>query len=429
MALVMGLAGGGGCGDDSGPGQDGGGVDAELDGGGADGGDGSVSNSPCATELLTGQVFEIDPDGPDTQIHAAVAFDGEAVWVVYNRPDAAGGFDVYGTRLECDGTHRLLPFSINTTDFNENDPTLALRQDRVYVAWQTDTGAFPNNMQLLVRSFTRDGSAIMATDAMVRTTRGGTPVAGNTWLPSVAARPDGFAVAGARAVDDASGFQVFVQRLDHQGAPAAPTLDASFASTASQTYPTLAAAADGTLYLAYHHALPPDYEDQVLHTAFAPGATHPDPAPPVPALDSVHGGGAHLAVGPDGAVYLALAEAASGQVRITGGADFAAGAGFPFDTGSQGGFAPSVAPAPGGGAVAWLETTSGPYAELRAQRFGYDGSVFSLGTARTVTPQWVYSISGTAITHVHEDVYFLCWSEGESPDFRLMGTFLRLDAP
>jgi hypothetical protein len=34
---------------------------------------------------------------------------------------------------------------------------------------------------------------------------------------------------------------------------------------------------------------------------------------------------------------------------------------------------------------------------------------------------------GTAITHVVGNVYFLAWSEGFSPDFRIMGSFIALE--
>ena len=45
------------------------------------------------------------PQGPDTQIHPSAAFDGGGVWIVYNLPDATNGFDVYLTRLHCNGDH------------------------------------------------------------------------------------------------------------------------------------------------------------------------------------------------------------------------------------------------------------------------------------------------------------------------------------
>ena len=44
------------------------------------------------------------PDVPTTQIHADVVSDGNAIWMVYNLPNADNQFDVYLVSLGCDGT-------------------------------------------------------------------------------------------------------------------------------------------------------------------------------------------------------------------------------------------------------------------------------------------------------------------------------------
>lgn len=419
----------GACGDDSGGGRDGGLDGALRDGGGDAGGDAAadaqVTTSPCLTPLVTDTPFALDPDGPDTQIHAAAAFDGESIWVVYNRPDALGGFDVYGVRLQCDTTWRLPPFQINTTDHNDVDPTLAVGNGHLYVAWQTDTGTGVDNMQLLLRTFDVGGVPLMSADEMLRTTRAGQPVPGNTWMPALAPLPTGFAVAGARAVPDASGFQVFLQRLDDQGAAVEPTLDASFAPASSQTYPALAAAPDGALLLAYLQADPPDFTDRAVLTRFAAGASTPAPLPPIPAAGRDAGDAAAVALGPGGETYVAFSDPDAGQVVLAE----AASNGAEAVLGEAGrSFSPALAAAPGGGAVAYYQNVSGIQNQLWALRFTHSTWGFQLGSPVQVTLEMVAPYPPT-IAHVTQDVYFLAWSQGDSPDFRLMGAFVRLPTP
>ncbi len=412
-----------GCGDDDEP------RDAAVDGAldaGADGStDAAVPDPPCRTPLVTGEVFALDPDGDDTQIHVNAQFDGESVWVVYNKPDPSGGFDVYGVRLDCDGTARVPPFRINTTDHNDVDPTLVVSGDRMLVAWQTDTGTGVNNMQLPYRVYGVDGQAVMSADSLLRTTRGGQPVPGNTWLPEVAALPNGFAIAGARALEDASGLQAFVQRLDDDGGLDGATLDASFFPVSSQSYPTLAAAPDGTLYLAFAQALPPDYDDAVYYTALAPGATQASPLPAVLADQRAAAAGPDLARGPDGQVYLAFGDADAEMIVLTDGADFTGGPAVELGTPNRLDFSPAVAPATGGGAVAWFRNLSGFQNELRVQGFTYNGTAFTLGEAQNVTAESVPPYAPT-ITHIKDDIYFVAWSQGDNPDYRAMGMFLQI---
>lgn len=427
LALPLLLALEASCGDDS-PGADAALPDGATDGGLPDGGsDAALPDPPCVTPLVTGQTFALDPEGPDTQIHASAIFDGESVWVAYNRPDVEGGFDVFAARLDCDGSARVAPFRVNTTDHNDIDPTLATRGGHLYLAWQSDTGQFPDNMELLVRTYLVDGTPVMTADRVLDTVRGGVTETGNHWLPTLAPLAGGFAVAGARAVDDASGFQVFVQRLANDGADAEESFDASFTPLASQTYPALASASDGTLHLAYLQAFGPDWEDFVLHTAVAPGARVVDPLPPVAPAGRTLSGSAHLAAGSGGRVLLAFDDAVVNRVVLTDATHF--GAGAPEALVGEVGLvnhSPVLAAAPGGGAVAWYRHVTGFYSELWVQRFDYDGAAFALGTPALVTGEWVPPYA-PAITHVKDNIYFVAWSQGTSPDFRLMGIFLELD--
>lgn len=426
VALGLGLTGTGGCGDDT-PGEpDGAVIDAA-----ADAGDDGGATQGCEEILVTDQTFALDPQGPDTQIHAAAAFDGETVWVVYNLPDqlGSGGFDVYALRLRCDGSHHLAPFVVNTTrEGNDVDPDLDLdvAGDRVYVTWTTDTSIFPNNMDVYYRSLTLDGEPVMATDRVLDTTRDGTPVPGNVMSPDVTALGNGrFAVAAIRGLDDASGFQAFAQRLTDAGDFIGEAVNGFFAPAETQTGPQAASLGDGHLFLAWTRSVGGG-DDQVVHTRLAQDATVVDPAPPALSVAGMAGTGAHLAVERStGLAYLAFGQS-SGSIVLKRGDEFDPGGtylllgtvGFPEHS-------PVVAPRPGGGAVFFYRNISGIRNEVWGQTFTDDGNVIQLGTP-WVLPGVEAIYYRLAATHITGNVYLIAWSEGTSPNLRLMGRFVEL---
>ena len=420
----------GGCGDEPGAGDN----DAALPDAALDAAvtpdaapDADVTpDPPCVTPLVTGQIFELDPDGPDTQIHVNAAFDGESVWVVYNRPDALGGFDVYGLRLDCDGTQRLPPFQINTSDWNDLDPALSVGSGKVYVAWQTDTSVWPNNMDTVFRTYDVSGTALMATDLVLETQREGNPVPGNAWMPDVAALPGGgFVLAGARGIDDASGFQVYLQWLSDTGVAQGESVDASYMRLASQTYPAVAAATDGTVYLAFTHDASPYSDEHVLHAAYATSGSSPIPNPPALAAEGRAGTAPAYAAAPDGRVYLAFTDPDTNQVVLTDGKVFGTGPIAELGTPGRMDYGATLATTTGGGAVAWFRNVSGFSNNLRVQSFTFDGSTFQLGTATTASTETVPPYA-PAITHITGDIYFVAWSQGANPDYRVVGTFIEL---
>ena len=79
----------------------------------------------------------------------------------------------------------------------------------------------------------------------------------------------------------------------------------------------------------------------------------------------------------------------------------------------------------GGGALVYYTNVGGLANELHAVAFAYDGSGFTLGTAVMLIPQTVPPYQAT-ITHVTDDVYFVAWSGGPNPDYRIYGTFVEL---
>lgn len=418
LVCILPLLVAGACGDHS-PGADSG-LDAGADATLVDAAPDAATAETCAELLVTGTVFELDPDGPDTQIHVNAAFDGEGVWLVWNRPDGNNYFDVWAQRLGCDGVPLVAPFRVSTTDNNEVDPSVAVGSDNVYMVWSADDNTGVNNMDILVRTYGVDGTPLMAADAIVETTYDGTPVTGNAMLPQVAALPGGqFALAGVRGLDVAPAWQVFAQRLNADGSVAEEALSPIIEVTATHMAPALAARPDGTLHLAY--ARDAGNGDRIYHTRYAAGATTPDPDPPVEAIAGVDGGGAALAASPSGdVVYLAFND--DNDIWLTTTTQM--GGPAPVTIGNGPSFSPVLATREGGGALLYY-TNLGDGNRLHAVAFTLDAGGFTLGNQTQLIPQTVPPYQAT-ITHVTGDVYFVAWSGGANPDYRISGTFVEL---
>jgi hypothetical protein len=432
----------GGCDDDSpSGGQDAttdGAVDGSMpdgftDGGPDGGGDGGEPFSTCTTPVVLDTDFELDPAGPDTQIHVQSRFDGEAVWLVYNLPNTEGFFDVYGARLNCDGTPRFASTKLNTAEGgNSVDPGVAVAGQDVFVVWGRDNNQGVDNMDAFYRSFTVDGTPLMAEDQSLETTYDGTPVAGNVMFPTVTPHVAGsFVVAGSRALEETSTFQVFVQEVSAEGALISEARNGSFEPGVTQLYPSVATLEPDVIHLAWASSTTTE-DETVVQTYFTGDATEPQVSPPVEARDGLIGASSSLCAAGTGAeqrLYLAVG-AQNGAIVLKDGLAL-----DPSSTFVQVGDAWELDHSPvvachsgGGGVVVFYRNVSGLDNRVIAQPFSYDGSTFELGTEVVVSegPAAPYQ---PAVTHIGEDVYFAAWSEGQSPDFRLKGRFFQAASP
>ena len=373
----------------------------------------------CA-DVLRDETLAIDPGGPDTQIHGAVAFDGDGIWIAYNRPRDDGWFDVYATRLACDGNVLVEPWRLNEDDgANHVDPALAVDGDSVLVAWHRDDGQFPYNLSTWVRGFDLDGHP--ADEAVeLATTWGGEPLEGNVWMPAVASRPgEGLVVAGVRGLPDLDRFQVFVQPVDAAGRPAAETVDPDVDGATSDSAPALAAAADGRLALAWSRT-PDGGDEAVVLQTFEPGSWTPEGGPAEADPGAVSGGAA--LDGPHLGLHREEPGGYTVHVEPLDGGDG-------IELGEVGAFdhTPALAAAEGGGAVAWLRVDAGIRNDLHVARYGDDGTDLLAGTAVQVETDGPVGPYGPDLVHLTGDVWFAVWAEGESPEFRLFGRYLELE--
>ncbi|MCC7542793.1 MAG: hypothetical protein IT379_41645, partial [Deltaproteobacteria bacterium] len=197
---------------------------------------------------------DLDADGRDGQIHAALAFEADTVWVVYSEPEAGdtGLFDVRARRFACDGSPSGASFAVqSTSDGNDVDPEIALGEGGALVAWTKDDGSGGTaNLQIHARAFDLDGEP-RSVEQRISTTRDGMPVPDNHLDARVVPLDDGFLLAGARALPDVMRFQAFVQALDGAGAARGDARDVLVEMQTSQGAPAIAArgAMDG--WIAY----------------------------------------------------------------------------------------------------------------------------------------------------------------------------------
>lgn len=423
-----------GCGDDDddsvGPGPDAG-VDAAADAAAADGGTdaGPDAAAPPSCDAPVETTFAIDPDGEDTQIYASAAFDGDGVWIAYCRPEAGdtGLFDVLVTRVGCDGVATLAPVAVSGVG-NDVSPALALSGDRLLVAWTRDSGQFPDNMDIVTRVVSTDGTLVGDAETTLETTRDGAPVAGNVMTATVAARPGGgFWLAGLRADDELSSFQVFVQAMDGEAALDGEADDVAPEPGVGQDAPALTVGADGRVWAAWQRGEADGTETtwfRALDEGVAPARAFADAdrtAGPALAADVADPDRVWLSVAADLGIREDLALADVGDPSGAGASD-TFGDARDLET-----WATLSAGDAGQGAVVWLWSIQGIQSGVAAARFSAeaDGSIafgdrVELARAQPAGP---YPLG---VARLSADWLFVAWSDGDSPAFRLRGRFVRL---
>ncbi|MBX3272773.1 MAG: hypothetical protein KF729_21100 [Sandaracinaceae bacterium] len=380
----------------------------------------SLEDGGAATclEQLAERRVALDPMGPLTQIHPEVLFDGEAIWVVYSRPEPGGGnFDVWATRRACDGSVLVAPFLVSADPAgNDVDPSIAASGETLLIAWVTDDGSGGmGNLQIRSRTFARDGAPRDATDRTLRTSFEGAPVLDSHLGAALVARPGGgFVLAGTRAVPDRLRFSVYAQDLGLDGALEAEAREPAPEVLVSHTSAAIAIDAAGGRWLVFDRA-PDD------------GATHVrldrlDGSESAPVEEGLASSGGADALAHAGAVHVAYAGEVAGEVDVR-----IVDATRPLAErvarviGERGRVEHSPRLAGGGDAVA--------VAYFRQVR-GFSNDLFvasvtdpDLAPVLVDTPVPAYA---PAITHVLGDYWFVSYAIGDSPSFRLVGRFVRL---
>jgi hypothetical protein len=215
--------------------------------------DATAKPASCVGSATLDTTFDVDPEGPDGQVHAYVEPTEDGFFVVYNRPSPSGkkgNFAVYVARFGCDGKPVFAPTAVSDGMDNEIDPSCVWDGSRLVVVWSADTGKSPSNLELRTRVVGGDGKALGAITTL-GLSRQGKPNTGNAWMPNVARGSSGVWLTGAWGVEGAPAFQVLAQALDEKGATKGEAIDVAFNAKVTQSQPVVAVDAAGKRWVAW----------------------------------------------------------------------------------------------------------------------------------------------------------------------------------
>ncbi len=383
----------------------------------------------CAAPVLD-QTFELDPSGVNGQIQPGVTFDptADGVWVTYNAPsaDGSGKFDVMVTRIGCDGAAQIDPTLVNRTGGdNDIDPELVRVGDDIIVAWSSDDGSGGDgNLSIRLQSLDLEGQPQLEEDRVLATTIDGAPFSGSAWMPRLSASASGeIAIVGTRAVEAASAFQVFVQRLDGSAQPVGDTVAFAPIVDVFHDTPHLVHDAAGDVVVAWVRT--EDFELRQVELALAVDDAFEEDAPVLIADTPATGPALALT---DGGALLAVGEpqGSGGRIRI--------GQATPGDSttpayggdGSTVEHTPAIVAVPGGAAVAWYRNVGGLANEVWTGRVEDNGDSLVMGSPSMI-PDAIAAPYATTMTHVGNGVVFVAWAQGDSPNFRVYGRFVAVE--
>ncbi len=387
-----------------------------------------------SSDTVFGNIFSIDPAGPDTQIHAAAAWDGKGIWVAYNLPGKGDkkGFDVWVVRLACDGTHIVEPFMVNhESKDNYTDPSIAINHDIMMVAWQADNGQSPDNLSVWYRSFHIDGSPLMKQDRKLDLTN--TVAANHNALAErLAPLPgDRFALTAAVGAKGFKSFQVWLQTIDKDGNKVGQGLLPAPHKGIAEMWPVVASDPD-YIYLSWQREQTDantnvtTYGVRMLTSPLRGTSNEPSGV-----IDPYPG---HQNQAPDCAsatqgkspwlVFQSSDPSSKDSYIVIENARNPSGTPTVIKRPSGMNHTPAVATVQGGGAVAWYKVIQGIRNEVWFQEFkaGADGSPVLIGKPVKLNhnPAAPYPPAIAALP----DGYFVAWSEGTSPRFRINAVFV-----
>jgi hypothetical protein len=370
---------------------------------------GQPPQEESCTEYVEG-VMDLAPGMPSTQIHPDSVMAGGEIWLAYNVPDETGIFDVYLQSIRCDGSTGHGPERIDTPEgHNETYPRLAASGDTILLAWQTDSGETPYNLSINWQLLDSGGSALSEVSKW-QPTIGGEDVEGNAWMPSLAALPGGgFALGGSVGLRS-NGFSLVVQQLSADG-DWGDGLEIEPIEEGSQYEATLGAGGDGSLWVAWkadqdidtvrHARLETDGGLQIVQEASGIGDT------------AVQGGPSYSSDW-EGAPLLAYHQANASY-------DIYAASTLIENPGTD--HLPHIVKGESLSLVAWFHVQSGLSNDLMLAHVDGSGEISEPWTHASEPATAPYR---AAVAHAGGDVFFVAWAQGESPDFRLAGSFVSI---
>lgn len=366
-----------------------------------------VVPQPTCAELASNEAFLAVGNGPSTQIHPEVAFDGEALWITYSAPDAGSGFDVYATRVGCDGAVLVPPVQMNQlVDANEGDSSIAVNGDRIFVVWNSDSSSGTHNLDTYTHVLNPDGTTLWDSERAFEGTLDGVPNPGNVWMPALVADNDGFVLAGSWGTENVGGFQAYAQRVDRDGGPVGDATEIARTEGVSQLEPAVAVGSGGDWVLAWAESSV-DGPDQTKFRSFAADGT----------VGDVHvvteGSRVAAAAAPDGSFLIAGSSDSSPNSQIV----IVNEAGNQLAEIDAGGLdhTPALAVSPEGAAVVvFFQVVQGFRSRLFAAGLDNPDAPFRLDANDLVAPY------ETSVVSVGDDHFATVWADGSNPEFEVM---------
>ncbi len=367
----------------------------------------------CFDRWADNESWALDPTGDDGQIHPQVAFQpGRGLWLVYNVPHPGrGDFDVWAARLGCTAADDVAPFLVDDApDGNAVDPSVAVVGDRALVVWQSEISDRTPNLWLRARLLGADGAPLGPSARIVTEDAPD----GVHWMSALAADGTDFILAGVRAGPVANTFTIFAQRLDRDGAPAGP-LGVDERPTGGQVEPTVGVTPAGEVRVAW---LDDGQTGPTVRAVLGEAGLTPTPA--VPLGEPVT---AKIRYDRAGAWLVAAANRGGLDVGLwRGDVDAEASPQWFGENGDC--TSPGVASdGDGAGVVAWFRLDRG--AQSTPQWQAFDPLGVPQGAARSVPTDAPAAPYPMALAHVGGGRYFMAWTEGTSPAFRMVGRFVR----
>ena len=365
----------------------------------------------CAAPAET-TPFLLAPGLRQTQLHPAVAFDGERMWITLTVDEEAGSaFDIVLLMHDCGGNLQGDPIFVSQAiPPNDIDASIALGADSIVLAWQRDEST--GTITTWTRAFELDGTP-RGDEVQYVSYREGAVLDATVWFPELQARAGGFWLSGVRGIEGV-GFQVYAQELDEDGLAIAGDALEPASNGMEQTGLALVQR-DDQLHFAWSETR--DGNDQAVY--LAPGETDP-----VLLLDGFIASnlGGMVAHG-DALVAGVRVGSANGTIHLmqVGSTETTE-----VERGQIG--APHLAAGEGTrGAVLWTDALSGFTAEQLWVAGYIVGDPPMLDTPREINTLGAVGLPyAPAVTHLVGDAYLVTWTERAADTWQSWGQIVVL---
>ncbi|AWV88390.1 hypothetical protein [Bradymonas sediminis] len=440
------------------------GDNSELDAAGDDAGptpDITEERSAFADCVELNRDIDIDPTGMGQRYQPRVAFDGNAIWVVFTQadPNAANQYNIIASRVACGtvetGRVDTVTIKVNTAPIPVNSPapSIDIQGETVHIVWNTELSAGSTaHSRVAYRAYNLAESRWYAQqESFVKFHLPGStePIdalgSGTTDIhfydADIIAPPTGEAII--TAVKDVVGqdsTHIVFQKLSTNGIVKDQASVVPAGPDSTQYKPSLTLDASGRVWIAAFEFLSSTNEDFLVYSSFAPQQLQPEETRRLPA-DPSRGMGPVFSkdIRGEDSVFLAyqatefetnLLNAAESSESITLGASTSVS------------FYPALSSIAGRGAVAWFQVDDTAVVEQRSlniQSFRQHATGLKLGEPEQVVE--IDSVAaaqlpgGPGLVALGGDYYFAVYQNGPVGELTsvestsLNGRFVKVSPP